>query len=41
VKDCTKTKRAPAVNDIEEDEVAEFEPIVSDSEDQDQGNVDA
>jgi hypothetical protein len=41
VKDCTKPKRAPAVNDIEEDEVAEFEPIVGDSEDQDQGNVDA
>jgi hypothetical protein len=42
-KDCPQPKRVPAVNDIEEDEVAEFEAYADadDSEDQSQGNVDA
>jgi hypothetical protein len=41
--DCLKPKRFTTFHDIEEDQVAEFEPatIADDSEDQDQGNVNA
>ena len=40
-KDCKRPKNISAVDEIEEDKVAEFEVDTNDSEDQIQGNVDA